>query len=857
MDPLVQKVQESQPVLIPDQACQTCLPSEISAAQSVRPAEGPSVFMSKLFESSEFPARWHCGSWSQDLGWLHIVSDSVIFAAYFAIPATLLYFLYQRKDIAFPRIVWLFAAFILLCGFGHLIEAGIFWWPVYRFAGLVKAATAIVSVITVGALVKLIPQALALPSAARLGEELQDSRNRLDVALKGAQIGIWEWQPQTDAFQADESLCAVYSETPAETLTDLNAYLSCVDPGCRESAEQCIRSCASTHEAFETDLELTTKAGRKRHISCRGRFVASQSGGSVIGVCIDITESKRAERELIAARHAAEEASHAKSRFLTVMSHELRTPLNGVIGMTSLLVGTPLSAKQRPLVEACRQSGQSLHQLVNQILDLSEIDHRTLRLDESDFDLSELVGDTTRLIKARAEEKQLELSTSIVPSRGLVVQGDVVRIQQVLFNLLDNAIKFTETGRIEVSMECASAAPAGTVYARISVSDTGRGIPENRRQQVFESFEQLDGSMTRVFGGSGVGLAVASQLVRLMDGSITVQSVVGEGTEFRIELTLKRAANADSAGTKTTRKSSQQQPRETTADSVLIAAASAGHCLIVEDNSTNRLYLTALLEQSGFTSDTAVNGVQAIDAVRRREYDLILMDCQMPKMDGYEATRQIRRMEFDGSLKGRRPIVAVTANAVQGDRERCLAAGMDEYLTKPLQSATVTEVLRRFISDCPVRDASGGKLRPEPSCIRPDHNVSDPNTAPLPIDTAELLGRCFYKLDFSNSLLDELAATGPLRVDELRRHAAERDAVGCAETAHSLKGATGILGASSLYELTAEIEHISREADLDGIDSLICELSDEMDRCLNALPRVREQLTLESQEEVIHEGPCH
>jgi signal transduction histidine kinase/AmiR/NasT family two-component response regulator len=377
----------------------------------------------------------------------------------------------------------------------------------------------------------------------------------------------------------------------------------------------------------------------------------------------------QAQFEAKRAHLRAEAAAMARGDFLTVMSHELRTPLNGVLGMAQIMETDELTLRQRDRLQVVKQSGEALLMLVNDLFDIARIEDETLELEAGVVDLHQLVGQTETLFAPLAEAKKLSLRVQLMESAGTVRSGDAARVRQVLHNLVDNAIKFTETGRVGVVV---SGSADELVF---DITDTGPGIAPDRLATIFERFTQSDGSSSRRHGGSGLGLAITRGLVRLMGGELCVRSQVGDGSVFTVRLALPRLASAPLAA-----------PQPQAADPGEEEGQLRIRILAAEDNHTNQLVLKTLLEQLGVTLHVVENGQEAVEAWRDGGWDLVLMDIQMPLMDGLTATRTIRRIEAaEGRI--RTPIIAVTANAAASQAAEYVAAGMDGLVPKPIQFA--------------------------------------------------------------------------------------------------------------------------------------------------------------------------
>lgn len=511
-------------------------------------------FFSHLTDTSSYPARWDCGEWTPIEGWLHIISDTGIFLAYLAIPLTIVFYLWKRRDVPMNGTLLLFAAFILSCGTGHLLEAVIFYHPVYRVAGLLKLFTAVVSWATVLALMRMMPRLLELPSLV--------TRNEL-----------------------------------------------------------------------------------------------------------------------------LEKAARAKGEFLANMSHEIRTPMTAILGYAELLSdrdrGGTKPMDRQEVVQTIQQNGRHLLAIINDVLDMSKIEAGRVHVERLNTDTVWLVDEIAGSLRRRAEGKGIGLHVRYDEDTPASFETDPTRMRQILLNLVGNAIKFTEIGGVTIQVS-RFLDGGGTSHLRFSVQDTGIGMTPEQLTLVrdFESFAQADGSTTRRFGGTGLGLKISQSLAELLDGSIEIESEANAGSTFTLVVKASKTSDqrVDLTALPAPVENRTPEAEQVAGEALLLAGV---RVLLVEDGPDNQTLIAFLLTRAGAEVEVAGNGrvgIERVIAAKRegRAHQLVLMDMQMPVLDGYDATRELRQ------AGNRLPIIALTAHAMAEDRQRCLGAGCDDYLTKPL-----------------------------------------------------------------------------------------------------------------------------------------------------------------------------
>ena len=680
--------------------------------------------------------------------------------------------------------------------------------------------------------------------AARAGE-LQKSADQLRLLTDAAPIGI---------FQTDPSNRYVYTNPRWSEITGISAakaagreWDTIVAPQERSGLNAELADGALDRAELSHRFEISRPDSAPRIVIVTSKSIPDNEGGIAgwVGTLGDVTAEADAEAAMTDARDRATETSQLKSDFLANMSHEIRTPMNGVIGMTDLLLETELDDRQRDYAQTVRSSGEALLNIINDILDFSKVEAGKLTIEDIEFNLRSIVDDVVDLLVGPAKAKGLPLTPVIEGSIPDMVIGDPGRVRQVLINLIGNAIKFTHSGEIVVRVTQDDSGGGDTII-RFQISDTGDGIEPEKLATVFQPFVQGDSTTSRKYGGTGLGLSISSQLVALMGGNCGVSSRLGIGSDFWFTIAVHTGAgratdagidhvNALATAEATTGSVEPATNGHTLTRSLSVRQGPPGLLLLAEDNPVNQRVAKAMLEHLGFEVDVVDDGAEAVKAVTMTPYQAILMDCQMPILDGYQATREIRRVQ---GISTRTPIIAVTASAMSSDQQRCLAAGMDDYLPKPLSLLALDAVLARW--------APGGD-----SDIAVDHShtpqgadgppTSEPASHPDgPALDAEVVGRLARLGEArGEDLLEQLStlflADADARVVALRRALADGDAAAVVISAHTLSGASANLGARGLAGLCATLEADGAAGDLDGSAELLQAVEAELARVRSAL----------------------
>ncbi len=504
------------------------------------------------------------------------------------------------------------------------------------------------------------------------GAELRRLSQRLGLAIDASQVGVWDFNTDTGELIWDVRMAELYAVPPEQRAHSYTDWSRRLHPEDHDRAQAEFADSIRTGSIYRSDYRLMLPDGALRHIRAIGQPWRDDDGlPKIVGVNWDVTEEVGGRTELEERRREAEAATAAKSQFLATISHELRTPMNGVVGMLDLMLRAPLEAEQRERARIARQSAEHLLALLNDVLDLSKLEAEGVIIDSSPINPEMIAGEVVALLSAVAGERGIDLGVFVDGPLPDTVIGDATRIRQVMINLVGNAIKFTDTGSVQLRLS--HEARDGGIL-EVVVRDTGIGIPEAARRALFQRFSQVDQSDAQQRGGTGLGLAISKQLVELMGGEIAVESVEGLGSTFRFWIpAAPSSTDAASAPVTTT-----GDVIEVPADSPAFATA---RILVAEDNPTNQKILLAYLEIAGHEVHLVANGADAVEAAAERSFDLIILDIQMPVMDGLQAARSIRAQ---GGLSARKPILALTASSSKADRERFLAAGIDDYLTKPV-----------------------------------------------------------------------------------------------------------------------------------------------------------------------------
>lgn len=535
---------------------------------------------------------------------------------------------------------------------------------------------------------------------------------------------------------------------------------------------------------------------------------------------LNIRELQEENLRLVQVSEQADAANKAKSDFLAMISHEIRTPMNGVIGLTELLLDTELDKKQQHFTSLILTSAQNLLTLINSLLDFSKIEAEKMELDIAEFNLKVMVKEIMDLYIVAGQRKDIQVYAEFDPSLADSYRGDSYRIRQILVNLLGNGIKFTDKGSVVLRVD-KNIASGGKDYIHFAVHDSGPGIPPDKLDRLFKPFSQVDNSSTRRYGGTGLGLSICQKLVELMGGEIGVESSPEEGSEFWFTIPLVEVKKTDDAGPVVPASQSGKSFRKGNKEIEKIDDKKKASILIVEDDETNRFVLETVLKNSAVHISTAKNGEEAVQFCRNDSYDLIFMDCQMPVMDGFEATKQILS---DADLKSeKRPlIVALTADATRATRQYCKEVGMNDYLIKPLEFGKLQRAIDNWLPGSGIRVVPARK---QDKVIEQgeDHSESDE------LDKIDLQVFAMLKKNMNDirPVINVYLESLPKRLQQFQDAIEQGDAESIRRVAHTLKGSSSQFGALNLADLCFNAENLARIKKIDNIEKLYEDIVEE------------------------------
>ncbi len=633
-----------------------------------------------------------------------------------------------------------------------------------------------------------------MTSYKQMESQLHDTLLRFEIAADAAGFGVWELDLETQQMIWDKKMFSLYRADVNEGLDPVKLWRSRIHPDDYERALEEF-AMAQRHEGVSSStFRIVSPTGETRILQAHGVMQKNALGQLVrfVGINFDVTISKELEKALLEAKAAADHKVALKNQFLTNVSHEVRTPLNGVLGLSNLLSDTTLSESQTFLVDEIKKSGAELLRIVNDLLDFSSLEANAITMNLQSFCLKNALQEMLKKFSGLAAAKGISFNYNHAPEGEHWFLADKDKLIKVLEVILDNAVKFTDQGSVHFSYEAMSS-EQGSIVFKFLIADTGAGISQDACENIFEDFSQVDGSSTRQRGGLGLGLSLAKKFVERMGGTIEVESVPHKGSQFWITLGL----SLDEA-------------------SVTPHELASARVLVVEDNLTNQVVLEAMLARLGIVSDVVNNGLEAIYALRTHDYEVVLMDCLMPVMDGFAATRRIRD-KITGVRNKDIPVIAITANISDNDRLQCQSCGMNDFIAKPVDGAVLETTLKRWVK-LPYRQQVLEHREPQSlASVTPPENKS----SLVVFDYAALQERLEDNPELVKKVLLLFQNEAGQQIVELEALLVSAECEQLARSAHKLKGAAANIGAKKLAEQAKAIELLGKSGCLDGAEQLI------------------------------------
>ena len=667
---------------------------------------------------------------------------------------------------------------------------------------------------------------------------------RLKNALEGANAGLWDYSATTGEFFTGDIWSTMLGYTPEELD---EKYGHCFErwselvhpddlPGALDTVEKYTNGETDT---YKSEFRMRTADGRWKWILDVGKATERDTAGRgtrFVGVQLDIDDTKRLQEEILVAKEKAEEATKAKSDFLANMSHEIRTPMNAIIGMSHLALKTDLTPKQQDYIGKVQSSSNALLGIISDILDFSKIEAGKLDMESIPFHLEDVFDNLANLVGLKAKEKGLKFLFDVhneVPT-GLI--GDPLRLGQILVNLGNNAVKFTEKGQIVVGVSPVAVTDE-KAELQFSVQDSGIGLTEEQRGKLFQAFSQADTSTTRKYGGTGLGLTISKKLTEMMDGKIWVESEPGVGSTFIFTAVFGRHSEK------------REEVSTSKGDVQGLENIRGARILLAEDNEINQQVAQEILEQASLVVEIANNGVEAVEMAQKNPYDIILMDIQMPEMNGFEATREIRNWEEEEQFRNpqsaiRIPIVAMTAHAMAGDRQKSIEGGMNDHVTKPIDPDQLFSALVKWIEP-------GEREVPEAFEAKVKEKSEDeilPKELPG-ISIKSGLKKVGGNKKLYRKLLGKFLDSNKEVVNEIKTTLAAGDTETAARLAHTVKGVSGNLGAEELFPVAGELEKAIKQGETDSLDSLLDSFESHLNMVLGGIEVLKEQEAAKKKEE--------